>query len=148
MSTATLDPIVLRAKYLPKMRTHAARGRDIGMNIIETIAVMAIAASLLLAAVPQYQKYMERANVQNIATDLRNVSLQVTSDYSLTGQALYTAAGVAESAEEVTLTKGNSVTVAVPTGGTKFTLTGASTQVTNYTVTYDSAEGGVKIAKK
>ena len=144
----TLDPNYIRARIAPGLRVNAVQGKDAGFNMIETLAIMALTATLLLAAMPQYQKYMERASVQNIATDLRNAAVEVTSDYSLKGSSLYEQADVTKSVANAKKTTGTSIAGLVPADKTKFTLTGTSAQVTNYTVTYDSSAGGVKIAPK
>ena len=142
----TLDPNYIRARIAPGLRVNAVQGKDAGFNMIETLAIMALTATLLLAAMPQYQKYMERASVQNIATDLKAAALQVTADYSVKGSSLYTTADVAKSILASQKTTGTTVTGGIADAGKKFTLEGKSDQVTNYTIKYDSSAGGVKIA--
>jgi len=51
------------------------RARDRGFSFIELLAYMAIAALLILAAVPQFSAYRERALVSNLQSDVRNASL-------------------------------------------------------------------------
>lgn len=51
--------------------------RDAGFSFIELLAYMAIAALLILAAVPQFENYRGRAWDSNITDDLRSISSTV-----------------------------------------------------------------------
>jgi len=56
-------------QYLSRQR------RDRGFSFIELLAYMAIAALLILAAVPQFSAYRERALISNLQNDVRNAAL-------------------------------------------------------------------------
>jgi len=56
-------------QYLSRQR------RDRGFSFIELLAYMAIAALLILAAVPQFSAYRERALISNLQNDVHNASL-------------------------------------------------------------------------
>ena len=59
-----------------------ARGRrDRGFSFIELLAYMAIAALLVLAAVPQFASYQVRAAVTNMQSDLRNAGAAMEAAY-------------------------------------------------------------------
>jgi len=51
--------------------------RDRGFSFIELLAYIAIAALLILAAIPQFSSYREKALVSNMANDVHNASLAV-----------------------------------------------------------------------
>ena len=54
--------------------TSASRRIDSGFSFVELLAYMAIAALLILAAVPQFDSYRARAADTNVQADLRNVA--------------------------------------------------------------------------
>lgn len=55
--------------------TFPTRPTDRGFSFIELLAYMAIAALLVLAAIPQFSAYRERALISNLQGDVRNASL-------------------------------------------------------------------------
>ena len=56
------------------MLPHAPNHRDRGFSFIELLAYMAIAALLVLAAVPQFGNYREKAAITNLMGDLRDAA--------------------------------------------------------------------------
>ena len=55
---------------------------DGGFSFIELLAYMAIAALLILAAVPQFNSYRTKATISNMQSDLKNAAQAVEAEYS------------------------------------------------------------------
>lgn len=58
---------------------------DRGFSFIELLAYMAIAALLILAAVPQFNNYRNQAHDANVKGDLKNIAVAMESAYVLNG---------------------------------------------------------------
>ena len=59
---------------------HHARGDD-GFSFIELLAYMAIAALLILAAIPQFSAYRTKAVVSNMQSDLKHTAEAMEAEY-------------------------------------------------------------------
>lgn len=153
LDPANIRTRLRRSRLLPAgVGNFRILGKDRGWTIIETLAVMTITASLLLAAMPAYQKNMERANAQNLATDLRAAVLEVLSDQSLNGNAVYTTTLVNTAIANTSKTHAGTpevttITANIGTGGKSYTMEAKSTLVTNFKVTFDSATGAIKTTR-
>ncbi|MEH0110707.1 type II secretion system protein [Tersicoccus sp. MR15.9] len=139
-----LDPAQFRARALGRVPSETGRRRDAGFGFIETIATMAIVAILSLAAFPQFGKYFERAAVQNLSQEVSNAAQATISDNSLTGSAVFNGPQVLASACGIKKDTGTSF--ATSASGSDFSIQGVNSSVTHYSVTYDSSQGGVKVA--
>lgn len=58
------------------------RTRDDGFSFIELLAYMGIAALLILAAIPQFNAYRQKAVISNLESDTRNVAQAVEASYA------------------------------------------------------------------
>lgn len=146
-----MDPQIVRSRIFNT--DTRALPRDAGMNLIETMAVMAIVAIIALGALPQVAKFIERANVQNMVSDTRNVAMQIESNFSITGKSQYVAADITKGIADTQLTSGTTIT-GTPSAadttkkwaaGRGYELTATNTGVLEYTVKYNSLTGGVHI---
>lgn len=63
-------------------RSHVQRRSDSGFSFIELLAYMAIAALLILAAIPQFSAYREKASVSLMQSDARNLASLIESEYA------------------------------------------------------------------
>ena len=133
-----LNPSAARARLL-KAKPEDRRER--GFSLIETMAAMAIVAILALAIVPQFGRYMERAAVQNVISDISSAQLLVASDYALSGKTAYAAADVTASVAATTKNTETTLTSAVNTTTNSYTITGTSLAVKNYTLVFDTNLG-------
>ena len=113
----------------------AAR-RDQGFSFIELLAYIAIAALLILAALPQFSNYRERASIVNLQSDLRNAAAAMESA-QIDDQAYPTTLP-----GDVRLSRGSQVTVTAASRAS-FCLEGSST-VARGKWSYGSASGLVK----
>ncbi|BDZ52658.1 hypothetical protein GCM10025867_48990 (plasmid) [Frondihabitans sucicola] len=59
--------------------------RDRGFSFIELLAYMAIAALLILAAIPQFNAYRDKAAVSNLQSDLRNAATDMEANVTADG---------------------------------------------------------------
>jgi type IV pilus assembly protein PilA len=142
-----LDPNAVHAivtgKPLPE-----GRRRDEGFSLIETLAAMAIIAIISLGVVPQFNKYMERAAVQNVISDITSAQILVDSDFSLTGSSAYTSGGVKKSVDDTTKNTETTLVSAVNTATNTYTITATSTAVKNYNISFSSATGKLSVVRK
>ncbi|QOD06175.1 type II secretion system protein (plasmid) [Pseudarthrobacter sp. BIM B-2242] len=111
------------------------------------MAAMAIVAILALAIVPQFGRYMERAAVQNVISDISSAQLLVASDYALSGKTAYAAADVTASVAATTKNTETTLTSAVNTTTNSYTITGTSLAVKNYTMVFDSNLGKLAVKR-
>lgn len=82
------------------------RGRDRGFSFIELLAYMAIAALLILAAVPQFENYRARAHDSNVRNDIRNLATMLESqDVNSPGQPQQSLAQMVAGARSFSVTK-------------------------------------------
>ena len=129
--------------------------KDGGFSFIELLAYMAIAALLILAAIPQFNQYRTKAVISNMQSDARNVATTIEAQY--TTDLVYPAAVTkGTGANATTLTIGvdtQKLSDALTTvayaktgaGNTEgFTLTLANTKAPGKTVNYDSVNGGLQ----
>ena len=143
-------------KSLSRFRSASAarKTEDGGFSFIELLAYMAIAALLILAAIPQFNQYRQKAIVSNMQSDARNIAVSIEAEYTSSlaypASAMFTKAGttskVVGTATGVTVSD-NATTVAYApilsgAGQDTFTLTLANAKVTK-TVVYKSADGGL-----
>jgi Tfp pilus assembly protein PilE len=63
-------------------RFMGARNSDGGFSFIELLAYMAIAALLILAAIPQFNKYREQATISTMQDDARNFAVEAEAIYT------------------------------------------------------------------
>ncbi|BDZ52657.1 hypothetical protein GCM10025867_48980 (plasmid) [Frondihabitans sucicola] len=64
-----------------RLHTRMSLGRsDRGFSFIELLAYMAIAALLVLAAIPQFNQYRQKAVVSNLQNDVHNASLKAEAE--------------------------------------------------------------------
>lgn len=142
-----LDPNAVHAivtgKPLPE-----GRRRDEGFSLIETLAAMAIIAIISLGVVPQFNKYMERAAVQNVISDITSAQILVDSDFSLTGSSAYTSGGVKKSVDDTTKNTETTLVSAVNTATNTYTIIATSTAVKNYNISFSSATGKLSVVRK
>ncbi|BDZ52613.1 hypothetical protein GCM10025867_48540 (plasmid) [Frondihabitans sucicola] len=126
---------------------------DNGFSFIELLAYMAIAALLILAAIPQFNQYREKAAISNLQSDARNLATTIEADYttSLTYPATgdfgtTTTPGTATvntgSVQKLSFTD-EKVAYVKTTGADAYTFT-LSTGKTTTTVKWDSANGGLQ----
>jgi type IV pilus assembly protein PilA len=142
-----LDPNAVHAlvtgKELPE-----GRRRDEGFSLIETLAAMAIIAIISLGVVPQFNKYMERAAVQNVISDITSAQILVDSDFSLTGSSTYTEAGVDKSTADTTKNPETTLVSTVTPATNTYAIVATSTAVKNYNISFSSATGRLTVARK
>lgn len=140
-----LDPHAVRARIAGKP---APEGRaDEGFSLIETLAAMAIIAIVSLGIVPQFAKYLERAQVQNVINDISSAQILVDSDASLTGSSKLTQAGVTNSVNSTTKNAETTLVGTVNTATNTYTLVATSTAVTHYAISFDSATGKLSVQR-
>jgi type IV pilus assembly protein PilA len=126
-----------------------ARNSDGGFSFIELLAYMAIAALLILAAIPQFNKYREQASISTMQDDARNFAVAAEAVYT-TGLAYPASATFAAGAASptfpgVTASDGN--TVKFVNNGQTFTVTvGNPSRANGKGVKWDSANGGLQKA--
>jgi prepilin-type N-terminal cleavage/methylation domain-containing protein len=145
----SLNPHKVRARLFGAPKGQANKNSaDAGFTLIEIMGTIGIVAVLALAAVPQLNKAMEKANVQNLISDINNLAIQIEGDQSLVGGGLYTLVNVKASCTALTnLTAGNILKVAPNATGTGYIITGYNPNVRSYSVTYDSLGAGATVAK-
>ncbi|BDZ52727.1 hypothetical protein GCM10025867_49680 (plasmid) [Frondihabitans sucicola] len=61
--------------------TPSRQPRDNGFSFIELLAYMAIAALLILAAIPQFNQYRQKAAISNVENDLHNSAMTMEAAY-------------------------------------------------------------------
>jgi len=64
------------------MATRSTRRPDGGFSFIELLAYMAIAALLILAALPQFGNYRTKASTTNLTSDLRNAAAEMEAAFT------------------------------------------------------------------
>lgn len=116
--------------------TPKAARRDQGFSFIELLAYIAIAALLILAALPQFSNYRERASIVNLQSDLRNAAAAMESAQIDDQTYPTTLPG------DVRLSRGSQVTVAAASRAS-FCLEGSSAVVRGKW-SYGPASGLVK----
>jgi prepilin-type N-terminal cleavage/methylation domain-containing protein len=146
---SSLNPQKVRARLFGAPKGQASKNAaDAGFTLIEIMGTIGIVAVLALAAVPQLNKAMEKANVQNLITDINNLAIQIEGDQSLVGGGLYTLPNVKASCTALTnLTAGNILKVAPNGTGTGYIIDGYNANVRSYKVTYDSMGAGAEVEK-
>lgn len=131
---------------------------DEGFSLIEIMAGMAIIAILAMAVLPQFNKYFERAAIQNLSGEINNAALLVESDHSLTGASGYVFDDVERSVAETEV--GAETELLAELDGKLnnkkqslgFKITGTNTAVKNYDLVYYGGEAdkqsGLHVEKK
>jgi prepilin-type N-terminal cleavage/methylation domain-containing protein len=145
----SLNPHKIRARVFGATRDQASKNAsDAGFTLIEIMGTIGIVAVLALAAVPQLGKAMEKANVQNLISDMNNLAILIEGDQSLTGGGLYTPGTLNSSCiAQTAVTAGNVMKVAAISSGTGYQITGYNPVIRGYIVTYDSTGTGANVVK-
>ena len=100
--------------------TLPTRPLDRGFSFIELLAYMAIAALLILAAIPQFSAYRERALVSNLQNDVRNASLSAEASLiAKRGDASGATIKLASTAADTAPTPGSFAAIAAAVATTK-----------------------------
>ena len=124
--------------------------KDSGFSFIELLAYMAIAALLILAAIPQFNQYREKATISNMQGDARNVAqtieAQYTTDLAYPSTISGTGKTVTIGSDTQTLSDAETV-VTYTVSGDNFTLK-LTNDKTDAVVNYDSAQGGLQKTTK
>ena len=144
-------------KFTRRFRTasDARKVKDGGFSFIELLAYMAIAALLILAAIPQFNQYRTKAVISNMQSDARNIATTIEAQYTTDLQ--YPAAvtkGTGDAATNLTIGADSQkisdaltvVTYAKTGAGSTegFTLALTNTKAPGKTVNYDSTNGGLQ----
>jgi len=146
-------------KFTRRFRTasDARKVKDGGFSFIELLAYMAIAALLILAAIPQFNQYRTKAVISNMQSDARNLATTIEAQY--TTDLAYPATVTVASSTATVGTNGDtqklsdaSTAVTYAKAGTGnaegFTLSLTNTKAPGNTVEYKSTEGGLQPVKK
>lgn len=107
---------------------------DNGFSFIELLAYMAIAALLILAAIPQFAQYREKANITNLQSDLRNAATAIE------GQALTDLNYPTALPSGVKASPNNTLTMS-RSSADGYCVTGTTAKGISYH--YDSQDGGI-----
>ena len=143
------------------IRKHlTARGRrveDGGFSFIELLAYMAIAALLILAAIPQFNQYRQKAIYSNMQSDARNIAVAIEAEYTtnLAYPTIANKTAVTSTATSFTVATGNVISIsdsatqvyyqATAAGGANdsYKLALRNAKVSGKWVNYDEAAGGL-----
>ncbi|BDZ52612.1 hypothetical protein GCM10025867_48530 (plasmid) [Frondihabitans sucicola] len=122
---------------------------DSGFSFIELLAYMAIAALLILAAIPQFNQYREKAAISNLQSDARNVATTIEADY--TTSLAYPSTIAAPAAQVLTIGAGSTQkltfsdeAITYSTNGTDYAFKLTATSHTSTEVVYSSKDGGLQ----
>lgn len=125
--------------------TASRRGlpRDSGFSFVELLAYMAIAALLILAAIPQFEHHRTRAYISTMQSDVRALAAGIESEYDdgypdtvrNDGKRVLNAGG-ARLSEAACYVHYRPL-------ATSFQLTLECARTAGYAVNYDSATGGL-----
>lgn len=130
-----------------------ARAKDGGFSFIELLAYMAIAALLILAAIPQFNKYREQAVVSTMQSDARNVSVSLEATFTnnlaypatVTKDPTDSSGQTYTNLDSVKLSRGDVLSYVLSADSTSYVLTITNpTAAPHSTVKYDSANGGLQ----
>lgn len=132
--------------------SHLRRAEDSGFSFVELLAYMAIAALLILSAVPQFNAYRTKATVTNMRADIRNVATAIEAE--LTTTQTYVAA-LHKTGKTVTIgDRAGAPIITVSDPGTtlfygscawcdEFTLAATNPKAPGLSINYKSARGGI-----
>jgi Tfp pilus assembly protein PilE len=141
-------------KLTSRFRTasDARKVKDGGFSFIELLAYMAIAALLILAAIPQFNQYRTKAVISNMQSDARNIATTIEAQYTTdlaypatvttVAQVVKIGATDTQKISDAGTLVGYSRTGSGATEGFQLTLTNSKAPLKQ--VQYKSTEGGLQ----